>query len=132
MVVDEQTEEAMRADLARLNRLVEEHKVEEARRLAPELAAKWPDSPEIQHMVRVLEPPRILPNKPGPKGRDFGEDFAWIKEHAHEYPGCWIALYKGRLIAANPSRARVVEAVRASLNAREELALLHFQPTDNP
>src|SRR5436190_12583745 len=106
----------MSQDLQRLVRLVEEGRVEDARRLAPELAAKWPDSPAAQHWARVLEPPKVIPNRPGPPGRSFERDYAWLREHAAEYPGCWIATYEDRLIAANPDLQQVLAAVRTSLD----------------
>lgn len=116
----------MRADLARLYRLVEEHEVEEARRLAPELAAKWPDSPEVQHMARGLEPPRILPSRPGPRARRLDKEHEWLRQHAREYPGRWLAVYHDRLIAADPSLRNVMAAARATLGD-DEAALLHFE-----
>lgn len=127
MITEEKqrAEEAMRADLQQLYRLVEEHRVEDARRLAPELAAKWPDSPEIQHMARVLEPPRILPSRPGPRARRLDQEHEWLRQHAHEYPGCWITVYHDRLIAADPDFRKVEAATRAAIG--DEAALLHFQ-----
>jgi hypothetical protein len=54
------------ADLAELVHLVDEGRVDEARRLAPELAARWPESRPIQHRNRVLEPPKVrFPALPG-------------------------------------------------------------------
>src|SRR5207247_1704370 len=97
-----QRETEMSQDLQRLVRLVEEGRVEDARRLAPELAARWPDSPAAQHWARVLEPPKVIPNRPGPPWRSFDPDYEWLREHAAEYPGCWIATYEDRLIAAHP------------------------------
>jgi hypothetical protein len=125
-----QSEEEMRADLARLSRLVEEGRVEEARRLAPELAKKWPESHPIRHLARVLEPPRVLPSPPGLRGRSFSRDYDWLREHAHEYPGCWIATYEDRLIVADPSLERVLEIVRATLGNEGEVAFLHHQPAE--
>ena len=51
---------------------------------------------------------------------------AWLREHAHEYPGCWLAVYEDRLIAAHLRLREVVAAARAALG--EEKALLFFQP----
>jgi hypothetical protein len=113
-------------DLKRLIRLVEESRVDEARVLAPQLAAKWPESQPIQHMARVLEPPKVTVG--GKPGRSHKGDFAWLKEHAHEYPGCWLALYEGQLIAANPDRKTVVAAAREELG--DEPALLFYQPSE--
>src|SRR4051812_30816229 len=99
-------------DLAELKRLIEEGRVEDARRLAPALAARWPQSASIQHFARVLEPPRAIPTPPLPPGRSFDRDVAWLRAHAREYPGCWIATFEDELIAADPSLKDVVRKVR--------------------
>ena len=102
--------------------------MEEARRLAPALALRWPDSAEIQHMARVLEPPKVIPSTPGPQGRRFDRDHQWLRQHGQEYPGCWLASLEDRLIAADPSAERVLELVRASVDLTREMPLLHYQP----
>lgn len=114
------------ADLAELRRLVEAGCVEEARRLAPELAAKWPDSRAVQNAARVLEPPHIIPSPPGLRGRNFDREHAWLREHAHEHPGCWLGVFEDRLIAADPDLKVVRKALRRA--AGDEPGLLHFQP----
>ena len=119
------SEEALLADLQQLMALVEDSRVEEARALAPVLAARWPESQAVQHMARVLEPPKAAPT--GRKsGRPLDREREWLRSHAQEYPGCWLAVYEDRLIAADPDRLTVVAAARAALG--EEGALLHFQP----
>src|SRR5437879_4465779 len=127
MAITERTDSAaeLQADLDEVRRLVEAHAVEEARRLAPQLAAKWPDSPAMQHWARGLEPPKILPNKPGPPGRSFARDYAWFREHGHEYPGCWIATLEDRLIAADPDLNHVLEEVRRQTDPDREMTFLH-------
>ena len=115
-------------DLAELKRLIEEGRIKEARRLALVLAARWPDSASIQHFAQVLEPPRAIPTPPLPPGRSFDLDDAWLDEHAKEYPGCWIATYEDRLIAADPSLKEVVRKVRETLDTTRQLAALYYQP----
>ena len=119
------SEEALLADLQQLVELVEASRVEEARALAPVLAARWPESQPIQHMARVLEPPKAAATG-GRSGRALNRERAWLRTYAHEYPGCWLAVYEDRLIAADPDRRTVVAVARAALG--EEGALLHFQP----
>jgi len=123
-----QAERELAEDLERLRGLVEAGRVEDARRLAPELAAKWPESPALQHFARVLEPPRILPSRPEAPDRRFDRDYQWLREHAAEYPGCWIATYEDRLIAADPDVERVLAEVRETLDTERETAFLHYQP----
>jgi hypothetical protein len=120
------TEEA--EALARLRRLLEEGAVEEARRLAPEMTARWPASAAIQHLARVLEPPRVVPSPPGLRGRSFDREHAWLQQHAGEHPGCWLAIYGDQLIAANPDLSVVRRAIRAAIG--DEMALLHYEPAE--
>lgn len=99
-------------DWVRLRDLIERSRADEARRLARELAEKWPRSETLQHDARVLEVPtvRVLS---GVSGRSLDADYAWIREHAHEHPGCWLALHRGRLITADPEVRRAAAAADA-------------------
>jgi hypothetical protein len=111
-------------DWLRLRDLLSSSKVPEARVLSKELAAKWPESETLQHYARVLEPP-VVRRLPQGKPRDFGKDYAWIREHGHEYPGYWLAIYEGRLVAADLDMNRVLAAIReAGLGG---LPFLHHQ-----
>src|SRR5262245_31299314 len=93
------------ATLKHLGALIGEGAVEEARALVKELEARWPDSPRVQHFARVLAPP-VVRVRPG-SGRSRDREFAWLREHAHEYPDCWLALLGDQLIAADPSVGKV-------------------------
>ncbi len=66
------------------------------------------------------------------RGRSFRRDHEWLRAHAREYPGCWIATYEDRLIAADPSLETVQEAVRTTLGHQGNVAFLHYQPDDQP
>jgi hypothetical protein len=92
-----------------------------------ELQARWPDSPRVQYWARVLAPPEVVPTSGrDPRSRPRDRERAWPREHAREYPGCWLAVYEDRLIAADPDLAVVYSAVRQALGA--EGAVLHWQP----
>jgi hypothetical protein len=111
--------------LARLIAMLSNSDVEGARAYVTELVREWPDAERVQHYARVLEPPRILGSRPA-TGKSFtpGEK-AWLKAHAHEYTGCWIALDDDRMIAADPNLGVVRKAARAQ---GVEDPLLHFTP----
>ena len=108
------SEVAMAEDLGRLVHLVDEGHVEEARRLAPELAQKWPDSRPIQHLNRVLKPPEVIPSPPGLRGRNLDREHAWLREHAHEYHGR-LRYHASRSIrrSSRPARQTPVDAAGA-------------------
>jgi hypothetical protein len=118
-------ESALDTALAHLTELLEADAVPEARVWVRELQAQWPDSEKVRHWARVLEPPRSWGER-GKGMRALHQKRAWLREHAHEHPGCWLAVYKDRLIAADADFRKVVAATRQSIG--DERALLHFQP----
>src|SRR5687767_13318341 len=75
-------------DWQALRDLISAGRVPEARLLVKELADRWPDAPPIQHYARVLEP-AVARTGSRSTGRAMEKDYAWIREHAREYPGCW-------------------------------------------
>jgi hypothetical protein len=112
-------------DLARLRELLEQGAVEEARAFVKEIEKEWPDSQRVRHFARVLAPP-IASVRRGERGRSLEREHAWLREHAREYPGCWLAVWEDRLIAADPDLNVVIATARRMPGA--EHALLHFQP----
>jgi hypothetical protein len=114
--------------LAHLYALLEQGDVEGARALIGELEAKWPDSSRVQHFARVLAPPQARRRK-GEQGRSLHRERAWLRVHAREYSGCWLALQGDRLIAADPDLDVVLQAVEQSTEGVDPL--VYFQP-ENP
>lgn len=115
----------LQQSLKRLIGMLNSHDVEGARAYVKELVREWPDAERVQHYARVLEPPRVIGKSPA-SGKCFtpGEK-AWLKAHAHEHPGCWIALDDDRMIAADPELA----VVRKAAHAEGVMdALYHFTP----
>jgi hypothetical protein len=115
--------------LARVRSLVEADRVEEARALAPWVLERWPHDERAQYWVRVLEPP-VVSRADGAPNQDFPVEREWLKQHRHEYPGCWIAVREDQLIAAYPELERVYAEVRQTLG--DESAVVFFQPPDRP
>jgi pentatricopeptide repeat protein len=111
--------------LARLRGLVEQSRVEEARTYVKEMEQRWPASERVQYWARVLAPPvaRVVPGGPHPP---LDAEYAWIREHGREYPGCWIAVKGNRLVAADRDPGVVIDAVRQSPESKD--ALLHYSP----
>lgn len=96
------------ADIARLQSLLTDGKVEEARCLVRQLETDWPESELVRRYGRALAPPaaRIEPGgKRAPSREQTQQEGVWLREHAHEYSGCWVVLDGDRLIAAD-SRLR--------------------------
>lgn len=113
------------ADFFRLRELLERGDVDAARIFITEMEQRWPESSRVRHFVQVLEPPkaRVLT---GQKGQSRHREHEWLRAHAREYPGCWLALDGDGLIAADPDLAVVFEAIDRSPDGREPL--LYLQP----
>jgi hypothetical protein len=118
---------AVQAALAPLRGLLERGDQEGARRLVNGLLERWPDSPRLQHLARVLAPPttRLRPDIPP---SDRSRERAWLRAHAHEYPGCWIAVLGDQLVAAD----RELQVVVSKMDQDPALknAILYFAGRD--
>ena len=112
-------------DLAHLHALLEREDVEGARAFVSELETRWPGSDRVRHCAQVLAPPRVT-IRHGQRGRSRQRERVWLREHAREYPGRWLALLEDHLILADPDLDAVLTAVRQTPGAQR--ALLHFQP----
>jgi hypothetical protein len=112
-------------ELTRLRDLLARGDVKSARALVKELEQRWPDLAVVRHYARVLARP--TPSmRVGEQAPSHDQEHAWLREHGHEYPGCWIAVLEDRLVAAHPDFAVVLSEVRGPPNG--ERALLYFQP----
>ncbi|MFQ5595210.1 MAG: DUF5678 domain-containing protein [Anaerolineae bacterium] len=68
-----------------------------ARNLASRGANMYPDHQELQKMAVVLGPPRVvreIPSDPSVRANQ-----AWLRDHADEYRGQWVAIRDGELLA---------------------------------
>jgi hypothetical protein len=113
------------SDIARLAELVQRGDIAAARELAARLSDEWPESERVQHWARVLAPP-VATSRPAQRSRSFDREHAWLREHAREYPGCWLALLGDILLAADPDPRKVM--ARTSEMEGGSGALIHFQP----
>jgi hypothetical protein len=112
-------------DLTQLRDLLARGDVKTARALVKELEQRWPDSAWVRHYARVLARP--APSmRAGVQGPSHDQEHAWLREHGHEHPGCWIAVLEDRLVAAHPDFSVVLSAVRGTHDG--ERALLFIQP----
>jgi hypothetical protein len=112
-------------ELTHLRDLMAQGEVKAARALVKELEQRWPDAASVRHYARVLArpTPSMRAGAPGPA---HDREHAWLRQHSHEHPGCWLAVLEDRLIAADADFAVVLSAVRATPDG--ERALLYFQP----
>jgi hypothetical protein len=99
--------------LVPLRGLLEEGEEEGARQLVDRLLEQWPDSPRLQHLARVLAPPTVRV-RTDLKPVDRSRERAWLRAHAHEYPGCWIAVLGDQLVAADRELDVVLRKMKES------------------
>jgi hypothetical protein len=118
-------QERLAADLRHLTDLLERERIEEARRYVKELQQRWPDAERVQHYAHVLAPP-VSRRRPDILAKPLDREWKWLDEHGHEHPGCWLAIYEDRLIAADPDRRAVLAKTREILG--HEGVLLFHQP----
>jgi len=118
---------ALAADLAQLNDLIANAPINEARAFVSELQQRWPESEEVAYFARVLAPP-VVRGVSGEKyrARDLSAEIEWLREHATEYPGSWLALAGGQLLGSHRELKALLAEIRGIPEA--ESALLHFQP----
>lgn len=77
-----------------------------ARNLAAEGARLHPDYLELCKMANILAPPRII-NADIPATPSVRANQAWLRHHADEFKGQWVALREGTLLAAGATAREV-------------------------
>jgi hypothetical protein len=90
----------------RIRELVECDYVGGARKLLAEALEKGDHGEDLSGWQRVLAPAKVI-RVGGERGVDRTPDFQWLKDHAGEYRGRWVALFAGELLAHGESLADV-------------------------
>ena len=104
--LDPRTEEEA---AALIRQSVENDNAPEARLRANEFAALFPDSKELQHWARVLAPGSSWTTKG--EWYDHRADDDWTRDNGWKYPGQWMALSGGKLLAVDTKLAVVRKKV---------------------
>jgi hypothetical protein len=73
-----------------------------ARQLSELGAQRYPDHAKLQKFARILAPPRVI-DAHLPPDPNAGADIEWLKTHADEYRGQWVAIQGGELLASAPT-----------------------------
>jgi hypothetical protein len=106
-------EERIRENLTYLvvRDLIERDKVSAARELLSGLPLEYLSDPLILRLLRILARPIV--KKSDKQDTDRQKDYAWLRDHARDYTGQWLALDDGRLVAV----AATLRDIRAKLKA---------------
>jgi hypothetical protein len=105
--------------------LAEAGRVREARESLQHALAVSPQSAGLKEWQKVLAPPMVRRVK-GARTPSRQREREWLKLHASEHRGQWVALVGNRLLAAGPAFADVVAEARRKGEAAS--ALVHFVP----
>jgi len=73
------------------------------------------DHERIQQAARVLAPPAIRGVRPS-RARGLKASMEWLREHANEYRGQWVAVREGQLLGAAKSLKELVSLVDEEVN----------------
>jgi hypothetical protein len=74
----------------------------------------------------VLEPPQTFRARGRSEAPPFQEEYAWVRAHGHEHPGCWLGVQGSRLLASGPNIGRVRREAMA--RAGHGKVLFVYQP----
>jgi hypothetical protein len=77
-----------------------------ARNLATQGSRLYPQHLELRKMAHVLAPPRVV-NADIPPIPSVRANQAWLRDHADEYKGQWVALREGTFLAAGATAREV-------------------------
>lgn len=72
-----------------------------ARQLSAEGQHLYPKDAELAKLARILAPPRVTGTCPADPSANL--DLEWLRRHAAEYRGQWVALKQGEFLATAPS-----------------------------
>lgn len=92
---------AAEAYVPRIQALIEEGRVHEARALAREALRENPAEPGLRYWSQVLAPARARVAKE--VDIDRTADFHWLEAHADSYRDQWVAVLSGELVAHAPT-----------------------------
>ena len=82
------------------------------RNLAAQGAKLHPDHLELRKMAHVLAPPRVV-NADIPPTPSVRPNQAWLRNHADEYKGQWVALQEGTLLATGATAREVWDCLES-------------------
>ena len=119
----EKSTPTIQEDIQELRRLFQEDFVL-ARDYFREVYARHGDAPELAYYKDVFMPPKPVMRRATKPMRDLRPDYAWIKAHAHDYYGQWLALFDGQLLAHGSDEREVRRQAREQTES-DQLLLFH-------
>ncbi len=106
-------EERIRENLTYLvvRDLIEREQVGAARKLLAGLPLEYLSDPLVRRLLKTLAQPVVKARQK--QDIDRQKDYDWLRDHAREYAGQWVALHEGQLLAASATLRDISEKVKA-------------------
>jgi len=99
------------ADLARtLDLALALDMVSLARELAQQGSKVFPEDKRLQQALAVLLPPAVIRMRPA-QGSYLEASQKWLKEHASQYKGQWVAVRSGTLLGSAPTLQELYQQI---------------------
>lgn len=102
--------------------LLQKGHIAAARKLLDLIPVGALEQPAINRLRRALTPPTVRPSER--KDTERRQAFAWLRQHAHEYRGQWVAVGDSGLIAATTTLKELRQQLR-SLEPAAQQPLIH-------
>jgi hypothetical protein len=96
-----------------VKRLVESYRLHEARQFLDAVSQTLGPSDKLAYWQRVLAKTKVLPGTPASSVGNFA-NAAWLRHHARQYQGQWIALREGVLLGAHKNHRELSQQLRDS------------------
>ena len=120
-------EEETRSYTERIRELLEQDRVQGARKLLAEALERGEQEEELPLLQRVLGPAKFL-RFVDEREPDRTPEFQWLKTHSKDYRGQWVALAEDHLLAHSAEIQDVHDAVKAMKPHRRPLLLYIESP----
>ena len=106
-------EERVRENLTYLvvRDLIEREQIGAARKLLAGLPLEYLSDPLVRRLLKTLAQPVVKVRQK--QDVDRQKDYDWLRDHAREYAGQWVALHEGQLLAASATLRDISEKVKA-------------------
>lgn len=96
-----------------VKRYVEAGRLHEARQFLEAVSQTLGPSDKLAYWQRVLAKTKVLPSTPASSVGNFA-NAAWLRHHARQYQGQWIALREGILLGVHQNHRGLYQQLRDS------------------
>jgi hypothetical protein len=94
-----------------VRRLVEAHRVDEARRYIEDRRGRGDTT--LESWAELLAPP-VVRSLPAQGRGDFVANMRWVRENREQFLGCWVALREGQVVGADRTLRALCDRLKGS------------------